>query len=55
MTVEIAQLAVKRASAQLSTAREALIDAIVTEAGHDPKAQLNVSFRELVRVLRGKF
>jgi hypothetical protein len=53
MTVEIAQLAVKCAQAQLATARELLIEAIVAESGHDPKAQLKVGFRELVRVLKG--
>jgi hypothetical protein len=31
-----------------------LIEAIVTEEGRDPKAQLNVSFGELLRTLRGK-
>jgi hypothetical protein len=54
VTVEIAQLAVQCAEAQLSTARETLIEAIVTEEGRDPKAQLNVSFGELLRTLRGK-
>jgi hypothetical protein len=54
VTVEIAQLAVQCAEAQLGKARETLIDAIVAESGRDPKAQLNVSFRELLRVLRGK-
>jgi hypothetical protein len=54
MTVEIAELAVKCAEAHLNTARELLIEAIVAESGHDPKAQLNVSFPELVRVLSGK-
>jgi hypothetical protein len=54
MTVEIAELAVKCAEAHLATARELLIEAIVAESGHNPKAQLNVSFRELVRVLSGK-
>jgi hypothetical protein len=54
MTVETAQLAVECAEAQLATAREVLIEAIVAEAGHNPRAMLTVSFRELFRVLTGK-
>jgi hypothetical protein len=54
MTVEIAQLYVKCAEAQLSTARETLIAALLTEEGHNPQAQLKVSFWELLRTLRGK-
>jgi hypothetical protein len=53
VTVEIAQLAAKCAQARLAEARECLIDAIVVESGRDPKAQLFVSFREILRVLRG--
>ena len=37
MTVEIAQLAVNCAKEQLTTARELLIEAIISEAGGDPE------------------
>jgi hypothetical protein len=36
MTVEIAKLAVECAEAQLSTARELLIGALISEAGGNP-------------------
>lgn len=37
MTVEIAKLAVECAEAQLHTARELLIGALIAEAGGDPE------------------
>jgi hypothetical protein len=49
MTVEIAQLAVKCAEAQLEAARELLIDAIITEAGGDPRKVQLVSFGDFFR------
>ena len=54
MTVELAELAVKCAEAQLETAREILIDAIITEAGGNPNNVETVTLGGLVKGLTGR-
>jgi len=49
MNVELAELAVKCAEAQLETARELLIDAIITEAGGDPRKVQILSLGDFLR------